>query len=77
MSVSKVKLVKSAAHAPRTAYNQSMWVAVQACPNIGTGVAMSVLHAHCLKQVPGQSVGHCTAHIKYLVRQKGALALVS
>ena len=69
-----VKLVKGANHSPRTSYNQAMWAAVTSCKGIATGVAVSALHAHCMAQVPTQSVGHCTAHIKYLVRQKGALA---
>ena len=69
-----IKLVKGANHSPRTAYNQAMWAAVQAMPKIATGVTVAALHAHCMAAVPTQSVGHCTAHIKYLVRQKGALA---
>ena len=72
-----VKLVKGANHAPRTAYNQAMWDAVTNCKGIATGVPVAVLHAHCMAAVPTQSVGHCTAHIKYLVRQKGALAYVA
>jgi len=72
-----IKLVKGANHAPRTGYNVAMWAAVNNCKGIATGVPMATLHSHLLAQVPTQSVGHCTAHIKYLVRQKGALALVA
>ena len=72
-----VILVKGANHAPRTGYNLAMWAAVATCKGITTGVPMATLHAHLMAAVPTQSVGHCTAHIKYLVRQKGALALVA
>ena len=72
-----IKLVKGATHNPHTGYNQAMWQAVQTCPNIATGVPLAQLHAHLLAQVPAQAPNHATAHIKYLLRQKGALALSS
>ena len=72
-----IKLVKGASHAPRTGYNQAMWAAVIAMPKIGSGVPVAELHKYLMEQVPTQSKGHCTAHIKYLVRQKGALQFVA
>ena len=70
-------IAKAASHAPRTGYNLAMWQAVTSAPNIAKGIAFAALHKHCLEQVPGQSPQHCTAHIKYLLRQKGALVAVS
>ena len=72
-----VKLVKGATYRGGTVYNIAMWAATQQCKGIANGVPIAALHAHLLAAVPGQSVGHCTAHIKYLVRQKSALALVA
>ena len=68
-----IKLAKQVTHGPRTGYNLAMWQAVTSAPKIATGITFAALHAHCLEQVPSQSPQHCTAHIKYLLRQKGAL----
>lgn len=73
MQNTKVKLAKTVTHAPRTGYNLAMWQAVQSCKGIQTGVPMATLHAHLLAQVPAQQPSHATAHIKYLLRSKGAL----
>jgi hypothetical protein len=72
----KVKLAANATHNPRTGYNQQMWQAVQGCKGIATGVTIANLHQHLMAQVPTQSPHHCTAHIKYLLRSKGALVTV-
>lgn len=69
----KIKLAKVVNHAPRTGYNLAMWQAISACPDIAKGVPVADLHKYLMDAVPTQSVGHCTAHIKYLLRQKGAL----
>ena len=76
MQLLNLALSKTATHAPRTGYNQAMWAAVNSAPGIATGITFAALHAHLLAQVPGQSPQHCTAHIKYLVRQKAALVVV-
>ncbi len=74
MSQAKVKLSSKANHNPRTGYNQAMWAAVQSCKGITTtGVTMQALQEHCMAQVPEQQPSHATAHIKYLLRSKGAL----
>jgi len=76
MQLLNLALSKTATHAPRTGYNAAMWAAVASAPGITTGIAFAALHAHLLAQVPGQSPQHCTAHIKYLLRQKAALVVV-
>lgn len=75
MQAQNVMLVKTPTHAPRTGYNHAMWQAVLNCKGIATGVPMATLHKHLLAAVPTQSPQHCTAHIKYLLRQKAALTL--
>ncbi len=69
----QVQMAKTVTHAPRTNYNQQMWAAVQGCKGIKAGVPMATLHAHVMATVPHQSAHHVTAHIKYLLRSKGAL----
>ncbi len=76
MQALTVAISKAATHAPRTGYNAAMWAAVATAPGIATGITFAALHAHLLAQVPGQSPQHCTAHIKYLLRQKAALVVV-
>jgi len=73
----KVKIVKQPTHAPRTQYNAAMWQAVQECKGIATGVAVADLVAHCMQQVPEQQPSHALAHVKYLLRSKGALEQVA
>tara|TARA_R110000824_G_scaffold203873_1_gene388546 strand:- start:178 stop:414 length:237 start_codon:yes stop_codon:yes gene_type:complete len=72
-----VKLVATPNHTARTVYNQQMWAALLAVPSIKTGVTIAALHAALIAAVPNQSVGHCTAHIRYLLRQKAALQYVA
>jgi len=72
-----VKLVKAATHAPRTGYNKAMWDAVAAMPGIEKGVSVEDLRAHLLAEVPEQQPSHALAHIKYLVRSKGALEVAA
>ena len=72
-----VKLASKATHNPRTGYNLAMWQAVQSCKGIATGVPMATLHAHLMAQVTNQQPSHATAHIKYLLRSKGALVAVA
>ncbi len=74
-----VKLAKQTTHAPRTQYNAAMWQAVQSCKGISTaaGVPVATLVQHCVAQVPAQQQSHALAHVKYLLRSKGALVAVS
>ena len=71
-------MAKTVTHAPRTAFNASVWAAVQSCKGINTaaGVPFATLQAHIVQQAP-QSPHHATAHIKYLLRSKGALVAVT
>ena len=74
MSQAKVKLATKPVHNPRTGYNKAMWAAVQSCKGITTtGATMQALQKHCMEQVPEQQPSHAGAHIKYLLRSKGAL----
>ena len=72
-----VKMAKTVTHAPRTAFNASVWAAVQSCKGITSpaGVPFATLQQHIVAQAP-QSPHHATAHIKYLLRSKGALVAV-
>lgn len=74
-----VALAKQTTHAPRTQYNSDMWAAVQSCKGINTaaGVSVQALVAHCMEQVPAQQPSHALAHVKYLLRSKGALVAVA
>ena len=73
-----VKLAKTVTHTARTAFNVQVWQAVQNCKGINTaaGVPFATLQAHIVQQAP-QSPHHATAHIKYLLRSKGALVAVT
>lgn len=73
----KVKLAKQVTHSPRTEYNRAMWEAVTQCKGITTGVPVADLIKHCLAAVPEQQPSHALAHVKYLLRSKGALTTVS
>lgn len=72
-----IAIAPNARHAPRTGYNLAMWQAIAAVPNIAQGVTFANLHAALMAAVPGQAPHHCTAHVKYLLRQKGALITVA
>lgn len=73
-----VKMATTVTHSPRTQFNAQVWQAVQNCKGINTaaGVPFATLQAHIVAKVP-QSPHHATAHIKYLLRSKGALVAVA
>lgn len=72
-----VKLVAKPVHNPRTGYNAEMWAALQSVKGIKTGVTVATLHSQLMAAVPSQSPAHCTAHIKYWLRQKAVLTTVA